>query len=78
MPLEEEIAGPGPLEQGMTAAAGTTRPKGVTFGGITALMGLITTLTEETTDQGVATGGLETSGGVDVLVEFWGSLRTVW
>ena len=47
MPLEEEIAGPGAREQGMTAAAGTTHPKEGTFGGITALMALITTLTEE-------------------------------
>ena len=41
----------------MTAAAGTTHPKEGTFGGITALMGPITTLTEETNGQGVATGG---------------------
>ena len=49
MPLEGVIAGPGALEQGLIAAAGTTLPKGGTFGGTTALMGLITTLTEETT-----------------------------
>ena len=42
------IAGPGALEQGMTGAAGTTHQKEVTFGGTTALMGLITTLIEET------------------------------
>ena len=48
MPLEGEIAGPGALEQGMTGAAGTTHQKEVTFGGTTALMGLITTLIEET------------------------------
>ena len=57
MPLEEVVAGPGALEQGMTAAAGTTRPKGDTFGGITVLTGLITTLTEETNSQGLAMGG---------------------
>ena len=47
MPLEQTTAGPGALPSGMTAAAGTTHPKGGTFGGITALMALITTLTEE-------------------------------
>ena len=48
MPLEEEIAGPGAREQGMTGAAGTTRPKEDTFAGITVLMVPITTLIEET------------------------------
>ena len=57
MPLEHPTAGPGALGQGMTGAAGTTRPKEGTFGGITALMGLITTLIEKTNGQGVATGG---------------------
>ena len=65
MPLEHPAAGPGALEQGLIAAAGTTLPKGGTFGGITALMGLITTLIEETNSQGVATGGLEPSGALD-------------
>ena len=60
MPLEEVIAGPGALEQGMTAAAGTTHLKEGTFGGITALMGLITTLIEETNGEGVGTGGSRT------------------
>lgn len=41
------MAGLEALEQGMTGAAGTTHQKGGTFGGITVLMGLITTLTEE-------------------------------
>ena len=48
MPLEEVIAGLEAREQGMTGAAGTTHQKEVTFGGTTALMGLITTLIEET------------------------------
>ena len=48
MPLEHPTVGLGALEQGLIAAAGTTHPKGGTFGGTTALMGLITTLTEET------------------------------
>ena len=48
MPLEEEIAGPGALGQGLTGAAGTTHPKGDTFGVITVLMAPITTLIEET------------------------------
>ena len=60
MPLEEVIAGPGALEQGLIAAAGTTRPKEGTFGGITALMGLITTLTEETTGPFGVLGGAGT------------------
>ena len=49
----------------MTAAAGTTHPKGDTFGGTTALMGLITTLTEETTGSSGCVGGLELSGAID-------------
>ena len=65
MPLEEVIAGPGALEQGLIAAAGTTRQKGGTFGGITVLMGLITTLTEETTGSSGCVGVLEPSGAVD-------------
>ena len=64
MLLEHPPAGPGALEQGLIAAAGTTHQKGGTFAGITVLMALITTLTEETTDQGVATWGLEPSGAV--------------
>ena len=68
MPLEHPPAGPGALEQGMTAAAGTTRPKGDTFGGITVLMVLITTLTEETSGPyGVRWGVLGPSGALDGL-----------
>jgi hypothetical protein len=59
VPLEGVIAGPGALEQGLIAAAGTTLPKGGTFGGTTALMGLITTLTEETTGPYGVLGVLE-------------------
>ena len=72
MPLEEVIAGPGALEQGMTAAAGTTHPKEGTFGGTTALMVLITTLIEKTNGQGVATGGSGTlwcSGALVLLMD---------
>ena len=57
MPLEGVIAGPGALEQGMTGAAGTTHQKEVTFGGTTALMGLITTLIEETSSPLGCVGG---------------------
>jgi hypothetical protein len=49
----------------MTAAAGTTLQKGGTFAGITALMGPITTLTEETSGSSgcvVAYGTLWCSG----------------
>jgi hypothetical protein len=53
----------------MTAAAGTTHPKGGTFGGITALMGLITTLTDETTGPYGVWGILE-----DCLVRLEGFL----
>ena len=60
MPLEEVIAGPGALEQGMTAAAGTTHLKEGTFGGITALMGLITTLTDEISGSLGCVGGSRT------------------
>ena len=60
MPLEEVIAGPGALEQGMTAAAGTTHPKEGTFGVITALMGLITTLIEKTSGPYGVLGGAGT------------------
>ena len=61
MPLEHPTVGLGALEQGLIAAAGTTHPKGVTFVGITALMALITTLTDETTGlYGVTTGGSRT------------------
>jgi len=62
VPLEGVIAGPGALEQGMTAAAGTTHPKGGTFGGTTALMGRITTLIEKTSGP---YGVLVNSGAVD-------------
>ena len=71
MPLEGEIAGPGALEQGMTAAADTTHLKEGTFGGTTALMGLITTLTEETT------GSLGYRGGSRTLWCCWWSLWTL-
>lgn len=60
MPLEEVIAGLEALEQGMTGAAGTTHQKGGTFGGITVLMGLITTLTEEANCPLGFVGGSET------------------
>ena len=83
MPLEHPAARAGALEQGLTGAAGTTRPKGGTFGGTTALMGLITTLIEETSGPyGVRWGVLDPSGAVDspcgpvILMECWGSLRT--
>ena len=56
MPLEHPTVGLGALEQSMTGAAGTTHPKEGTFGGITALMGPTTTLTEETSGP---LGGLE-------------------
>ena len=60
MPLEHPTAGPGALEQGLTAAAGTTLQKEGTFADITVLMGLITTLTEETSGPyGVRWGVLE-------------------
>ena len=57
MPLEEVIAGLEAREQGMTGAAGTTHQKEVTFGGTTALMGLITTLIEETSSPLGFVGG---------------------
>ena len=76
MPLEHPTAGPGALEQGLTAAAGTTLQKEGTFAGITELMGLITTLTEETSGPyGVRWGVLVLW--MDLL-EYWGSLRTSW
>ena len=66
MPLEHPAAGPGALEQGLIAAAGTTHPKGDTFAGITVLTGLITTLTEETSGPyGVRWGVLVNSGALD-------------
>ena len=67
MPLEHPAAGPGALEQGLIAAAGTTLPKGGTFGGITALMGLITTLIEETSGR---------CGVLEVLEDCWGVLKS--
>ena len=66
MPLEEEIAGPGAREQGMTGAAGTTHPNEDTFAGITVLMALITTLIEKTSRHyGVPWGILVNSGAFD-------------
>jgi len=76
VPLEHPAAGPGAIQSGMTAAAGTTHPKGGTFGGITARMGLITTLTEEShkvqdvesTRWNVPAGVLEPSGALVPLM----------
>ena len=79
MPLEGVIAGPGALEQGMTAAAGTTHPREGTFGGITALMGLITTLIEKTSSPLGCVGGSGTLLVLlivlVVLMECWGVLE---
>jgi len=47
--LEAVAADPAALLCAMTAAAGTTHPNVAIFVGTTVLMGLITTLTEETT-----------------------------
>jgi hypothetical protein len=68
----------------MTAAVGTTHPKGGTFGGTTALMGLITTLTDETTGSSGCVGVLEPSvaqdgryGVMEVLEDCCGGLVEV-
>ena len=82
MALEHPTAGPEALEQGLIAAAGTTRPKEGTFGGTTPLMVPITTLTEETSGPyGVRWGVLVNSGALDGPCGpegCWGSLRTTW
>ena len=70
----------------MTAAAGTTHPKGGTFGGTTAQMVPITTSTEETlrvqdvrnTGWNIAAGVLEPSGVLDGPNGVWGTLKILW